>query len=215
MARPSNVYVSNAPSRGNAALMFRIDGLAETLNALKELPKAMQRTPILNALKKAGEPTRALAAATAPESSEPHAKKLKDTIIISTRLRASQKVKRGLRARRDVVEVYVGSTSPVAHLVEFGTVERFRTGAMKRWWMKKHGRGDVERGLKRPGYLGSTGHMPGSPFMTRAWDSTKAGALDITRRELWNEVVKAARRLRKRAEKGTLSIRTMREMQRM
>lgn len=228
MARPSSVYVSSAPQHGNAALMWRMDGMSELLKLLEQLPKEMRRTPLVNALKTAAEPTRALAEAKAPDSGEQHEEKLKNTIVISTKLKASQRVRRGYRARRDVVEIYVGSTSSVAHLVEFGTKERRRTGATAAFWAKK-GVGSAQRhmvryaggsktvgiGMKRPGYLGSTGRIQGVAFMTQAWDATKHDAKEILEAEMWEQVKKAVRRLAGRAQRGTLSVRAMRQMQKM
>jgi len=78
------------------------------------------------------------------------------------------------------VYVFVGPTEPHAHFVEFGTGPRFH----------KSGK-----------YVGK---MPPNPFMRNAWDAMKERAFDILKEELSNELLKAAKRLRTRAEKGTL-----------
>lgn len=172
------------------ALSFSVEGVAELNRILTQLPKSMRRTPLTNALKKAGEPTRALAAANCPRSAGgADDKPLADTIEVSPRLNPNQK--RQHQRLADAVQVFVGSTSPLAHLVEFGTAERFRPVATG---------------------SGSTGRMPANPFLTRAWDATKDQALGIIRTELWQEVRKAVQRLVRRAEKGTLSVKVQREL---
>jgi len=109
------------------------------------------------------------------------------SVVISTKLSKNQK--RGHKKDRAAVEVFVGSTHPLAHLIEFGTVERVR---------KKSG--------------GSTGKMTQAPFMRPAWDATKGEALDILTKEIKAELLKAASRLAKRAEKGTLGKRAVKEL---
>lgn len=168
-----------------AAFSYQITGLRELDALLQQLPRAMSNTVTRNALRKAGEPTRALAEENAPVE----AGGLKESMQISSQLNRNQR--RGRQRIKHGAEVFVGSTSPLAHLVEFGTAERFRKGGA------------------------STGVMPAKPFLTQAWDSTKHEALAILGKELWAELRKAAKRLRRRAEKGTLSVRTMRELQRM
>ena len=167
---------------------YEIDGLQELQTALLQLPKQLRRSVLTKALTTAAQPTLALARANVPDSGVAHKNKLRDTLHVSTKLNKNQRRGRGRLA--DGVEVFIGSTAPHAHLVEFGTAERYRKSG------------------------GSTGVMPAKPFLTQAWDATKGEALEILKLELWREMVKAARRLARRAAKGTLSIRTMREMQR-
>jgi HK97 gp10 family phage protein len=67
------------------------------------------------------------------------------------------------------VLVRVAITDPVAHLVEFGTVERFH----------KSGK--------------SVGVMPANPFARRAWDNSGVPALNTIKTTLAAEVAKAAK----------------------
>ena len=166
-------------------LAYRIDGLRELESALKQLPRSMSKTVVRNALKKAGEPIRAAGEANAPVA----AGGLKESIQLSTTLNRNQR--RGRWRLKEGAEVFIGSTSPLGHLVEFGTAERYRKSGA------------------------STGVMPAQPFLTQAWDATKDEALDILKIELWRQLQKAAKRLARRAANKTLGIRTMREMQRM
>ncbi len=68
------------------------------------------------------------------------------------------------------VLVKVAVTSPHAHLVEFGTVERFH----------KSGK--------------SVGRMPANPFIRPAWDSSGEAALTTIKTTLAREVAKAAKK---------------------
>jgi hypothetical protein len=72
---------------------------------------------------------------------------------------------------RNGVTVYAGSTDPKAHLLEFGHLSR-------------------DGSFVRP-----------FPVMRPAWDETKEKVLELFKAELWNALVKTARRLRRRAEK--------------
>lgn len=167
-----------------AAFTFQIEGFKELDDMLKQLPKAMGKTVLRNALKKAAIPIRDAAKENVPIGPTGN---LKDSIGISTRLKKSQR--RGRIRSKDRVEVFVGSSAPHAHLIEFGTVERFRKGAR-----------------------GATGAMPATPFLTQAWDATKQEALQIIQKELLTELLKAVKRLKTRAGKGTLGKRMVKEL---
>lgn len=167
-----------------AAFSYELEGLKELDTMLRQLPKAMGKTVLRKALKKAAIPIRDAAKEKVPRGPTGN---LEESITIATRLTKSQR--RGQIRQKDTVEVFVGSTAPHAHLIEWGTVERFRKGSR-----------------------GATGKMPAVPFLTRAWDATKKEAWNILKKELANELVKAAERLRKRAVKGTLGKRQVKEL---
>jgi len=141
---------------------------------LRDLPKAMEKTVLRGALRKAAQPILAAAKENVPAGATGN---LSDSLKIGTRLKKSQRRYR----HRDVVIVFIGSSAPHAHLIEFGTQERYR-----------------KRG-------GSTGSMPAYPFLTKAWDAQKRAALDILVVEIRKKLLSAAKRLRRRAEAGTLS----------
>jgi len=161
---------------------FELVGLKETMDALEKLPTlSMKKTVVRNALKKAALPIKTAAIQNAPWAPKPKAyaksKHLKETIKITTSLKKSQ---RG-RVDRSRVTVYVGSSSPHAHLVEFGTTERYtKKGASK--------------GFTSP-----------NPFFRQAWDSKKNISLSRLKEELWRALEKAAKLLAKKAVKGTLT----------
>ena len=68
------------------------------------------------------------------------------------------------------VLVWVAVNAPHAHLVEFGTVERFHKTSGK-----------------------STGVMPMQPFIRPAWDATNMAALGLIKTTLASEVARAAK----------------------
>ena len=169
------------------AFSFNLTGIKETMDALEQLPTvSMQKGAIRNALKAAGQPIAEAAREGVPSKTG----RLRDSIKVSTSLKASQK--RG-RFDNSVVTVYVGSSSPVAHLVEFGTTERTL---------------DEPRTVNIGGRtvrITTTGKMSPDPFLRTAWDMNKEKAVEILGKELWNQIAKAARRLAKKAQKGTLT----------
>jgi HK97 gp10 family phage protein len=167
-----------------AAFSFEIDS-KELEEALAQLPKSMSKTVMRNACKKAAIPIRDEAVATVPMGPRGN---LAKSIKVSTKLKKSQQ--RWQNRDRSRVEVYVGSDAPHAHLVEWGTQERFQK----------------KRSNK------SVGDMPSNPWFTRAFDATKGKALEIMLREISNELVKAAKRLATKAEKRTLGKAAVRKL---
>jgi len=103
---------------------------------------------------------------------------VKKTIKVSTSLKGSQK--KGRIKDRSRVEVFIGSSHPLSHLFCWGTVERFRESG------------------------GATGHITAKPFLRPAWDSGKHQALKDFALEIKNQLLKAVKRLVKKAERGTL-----------
>lgn len=177
---------------------FNLMGFDEVMDNLNQLPTiSMKKTVLKNALKNSLIPTQDEARKTAPYDPRPtkgfeKSKHLRDTITISGSLKPSQK--RGRISDRSRVKMYVGSTAPHAHLIEFGTVEREREktsvtpiGGDKFVMAKSAGRG------------------PAIPFLRNAWDWTKSKALKIFAAEMRKELNKSARRLAKRAEAGKLT----------
>ena len=164
------------------AFKFELVGLKETMDALEQLPTvSMKRGVVRNALKKAAAPIAEDAKNNAPWAPKPaeyaKSKHFRDTIKVSTSLKKSQ---RG-RTDRSRVTVYVGSTAPHAHLIEFGTTARYtKSGAY--------------RGFTSP-----------NPFLRKAWDSNKMKSLDLLKDELWKAIQKSAKLLAKKAAKGTLT----------
>ena len=150
-------------------------GWKELEAALKTLPTGASKSTMKAAGKKALAPVAVAAARMAPRSSE-HKPHLADSITVSTQLTRRQRRARG---KRGEVEIFAGARVPYAHLVEFGTGPRQnkKTGAF-------------------------FGQMPAQPFMRPAWDSHKDEAVAIFRKEIWGELKKTARKLRRKSERA-------------
>ena len=150
-------------------------GWKELEAALKSLPDGARKSTLEAAGKKALVPVAAAAARLAPRSDE-HKPHLADSITVGTQLTKRQRRARG---KQGEAVVYAGARVPHAHLVEFGTGPRQN---------KKTGK--------------FSGQMPAQPFMRPAWDSHKGEVLSIFRKEIWIELKKTARRLRRKAERN-------------
>jgi len=177
-----------------------LSGVPELLEAFKALGHVGTRQALTGALKKGAEVVAERARRYAPRGKEFASKRpLHTTIIVRTTLSASQKRKRG--ARRAEAEVFVGSSAPHAHLVEFGHA-----------LVKARDEGEVglrgRRGAKKLVPVKTKrviGHVPAYPFIRPAYDATKVQATKVVFEELGNELKKVARRYRRQAERGKLS----------
>lgn len=143
---------------GHGSFSFELKGVKELTRLLDQLPTvAMKKTVLRNALKKAGSPIAEAARANVPVVTGG----LRDSIKVSPSLKPSQRKGQD----RSVVTVYVGSSSPVAHLVEFGTVERIldepRLVKLGDRWIR----------------ITTTGFVSPNPFLRRAWHAMKMPAL--------------------------------------
>jgi len=177
-----------ATSAQSKGFGFELTGVKELTRLLDQLPTvAMRKTVVRNALKKAGQPIVDAAKATVPVDDG----YLRDSLQVSTKLKDSQKPKG--RRDRTTVTVYVGSSAPHAHLVEFGTVER------------KLETPRVAKIKHAFAIITTTGTMSKTPFLRNAWEAMKGTALKIFAEEMKNELYKSARRLAKRAETGKLT----------
>jgi HK97 gp10 family phage protein len=161
------------------AFKFEIKGIKELLDAFDQLPTmSMKKNVIRKALKKAAEPVKELA-----QTNARGGVLIDNPEVLANSIKVTSNLKRSQRSGFDKsrVTMYVGSSSPLAHLFEFGTAERY----------KKSG--------------SATGYIPAMPFMRPAWDSKKRVALKIFKEEMWIAIQKAARLLAKKAAKGTLT----------
>lgn len=159
---------------------IRIEGMADLERALRELRSATTARRIgRKASEEALQPVLAAAKAAAPRSSV-GGKHYADTIAVSGRLNRSQaKEERrtpGIR-QQDVIIRYVGSSSPLAHLIEFGTGGRRQ---------KSTGR--------------FTGAMPPQPHLRTAWEENGEQVLVLLSKALRAELDKSLARIAKRAD---------------
>ena len=179
------------------AFSFKLVGMEQLIRNLNELPTvAMKKTVLRNACKKALIPVRDAARENAPydpreTSGFSRSRHLRDTIEVSTKLKPSQR--KGQITDRSKVTVYVGSTSPHAHLVEFGTKDRTLDNPTV---------APMRDGFA---FIRRTGRMPANPFFRRAWDATKDRIMAIFSAEMKTQLEKSAARLAKRAATGKLT----------
>jgi HK97 gp10 family phage protein len=108
-------------------ISVKVEGLRELEQALGELPEAVAKRTLNRVLKRAAEPIRAAAAAAAPKRTG----RLSKSIIVSPRLTRSQ---RRQAERHGFAEMFVGSKSPLAHLIEFGTAHSAPNAFLRRAW---------------------------------------------------------------------------------
>jgi HK97 gp10 family phage protein len=188
---------------------IHVEGLKELDEMLGKLSKSMAKTVLRNALKKAGVPIRDSAAAMAPVDRGG----LSASLTVSPKLKKSQKP--GGFRDRTAVNVYVGpdaKRAPHAHLVEFGTAPHTIIAGLRR--KRATGKKVLADGDM---IFGKVAQHPGAtakPFMRPAFDENKEKALDILVKEIAAELVKAVKRLRKRAETGKLGKAQLRALQR-
>ncbi len=98
--------------------------------ALRRLPKAMGKSVLRAALKKAAEPVRAAAEAHSPVGRTGRYKKSWE---IRSTLTKRQRRGQSARARGGVI-MYVGSTDRKAHLLEFGTIKMAARPVLRPAW---------------------------------------------------------------------------------
>lgn len=169
------------------AARVKVEGLRELDEALGQMTKATARNVLKRTLVRAGQPIADAAREKVPVRSG----KLRDSIIVSTKLanpagkaefaaemrNSGDKVKAvgAMRAARRAAgggafaEMYVGAGQlPHAHLVEFGSIH----------------------------------NEPPQPYMRPAWDATKQTSLEIIKDALGEEIAKAAARAAKKAARA-------------
>lgn len=160
---------------------IELSGAAELERAFDALGAVGSKQALERALVKAAQPIAEEARRLAPQGTapkSPHKKRIATSILVRTRLAPSQMRKRG--GRREFTEVFVGSSAPHAHLVEFGHAIVTRSGRV-------------------------VGFAARRPFLRPAFDAQKIAAVKIFRDVLWQEMVRVARRYAGQAERGRLS----------
>ena len=157
-------------------------GFQFELTGVKEIMKLFDQLPTVSMQKSVLRKSMKKALKPTKEAAERNAPQGQEgSLAKSIRVTSSLKKSQRGRTDRSRVFMYVGSTHPLAPLIAFGTVERTKSGGS------------------------STGHITPDRFLTKAWDSTRFTALKIFREEMKQNIYKAARLLRKKAAKGTLT----------
>lgn len=145
---------------------FAIAGVKELEKAFTELGKTNTTAVLRSALIKAAKPTVMAGRAGIPRRTGRTAR----SVIAKTTIKRRQGTV--VKMPGDV-KVYIGPTTPQAHLVEFGTKER-------------KGRGRVRA----------------SGAFTRAWESTKSRVLKSVSDQIWASTLKKAKSLAARSAAG-------------
>jgi len=164
-----------------------VQGLKELDEAFTALGLLGSKTTLRAALRKAAKPIAVEANLLAPtgDTDTLPQKRLKGSFVVRTTLNKSQ---RRQVERTGIARVYVGSTSPVAHLVEFGHLVK-------------------SRGPHRKGSTPTSGasFVQPHPILRPAFDLQKQAVMGEFRRILWGEIARTAKRFRRQAERGKLS----------
>lgn len=153
---------------------LKTSGFAEMDKVLRELPRSTARNTARRAMKVALQPVAAAAEAAAPVDQGDLAK----SIVISSKLKPSQARDREARETATSLALYVGSSSPLAHLVEFGTGPRYQANGK------------------------FVGVMPAQPWFRPAWDGNVGKVLDILASQLRVEIDKTLARAARKAARA-------------
>lgn len=170
-----------------AALVWRfeVEGFKELAKLLDELPKSMSkkvlRDAAVYAMKIIEDTANAASIQAVGISDKTNRNHFQNSFITTTSLTSSQKKKQA-RADKGAVMVYVGSNAyRLAHLIEFGTGPR----------ITKDG---VSRGM-----------MPPRPVLRPTWEQHKDKVLHDFTVMVSVHLIKASKRLARKAIKGKLS----------
>lgn len=149
---------------------MKITGFREIEKALAKLPQGTAKGVARRAMKKELAPVKDTAEAFWPGATE--------AFKISSAIKGSQRGDTLATRGRSVLNMYVGSFEPHAHLIEFGTGPRS-------WKSGKY-----------------TGQVAPQPMLQPAWDMHKKQVLQGLGDRLWGEISKTIARRAKRAAKG-------------
>jgi HK97 gp10 family phage protein len=195
-----------------------MSGLDDIEAMFKELGSVGTADVLRNSLKRALRPVAEEARRRAPKGTGTYERRradgsvetvkrphLAETIRISTRLSDSQMRRRGWK--RGPIEAFVGSTSPYAHLIEFGhLLVKVKRGELRK--RKNSGKGGRIKGVGffRPVISRTVvGHVAARPFLRPAFDAKRDEVRELFFKGLGAEVERVARRYAKQAERGKLS----------
>jgi HK97 gp10 family phage protein len=168
---------------------MKISGFKEIDALLQSIPRQIAGRGVTAGLRKALQPVAATARSYAPGG-------LPQTIKIAPEIKAGQRAQSLLKPGSGRRVMYVGSAAPHAHLVEFGTVERFHA----KEYISVIGKRGRRKAMKINGK--STGFMTPDPFLRPAWDMHKDEVLANLATAIREEISKATGRRISRAIKA-------------
>ena len=150
---------------------LKISGFKEIDALLQAIPRQLAGQGVSSGLRRALQPVAAAARSYAPGS-------LSERIKIAPSIKAGQQAQSLEKPGKGKRVMYVGSTAPHAHLVEFGTGPRYQANGK---------------------YVGI---MPPDPFLRPAWDANKDEVLATLATAIREEIEKALGRRTARAIKA-------------
>lgn len=165
----------------------KVDGLRELDAALGELSKASARSVLHRVLRRAAEPIAEKARQLAPDDPATGAPDLRTSIAVSSKLRNP-----------------VGKAEFAAVMRAGGSKAEARAALREARRAGSTSFAEMHVGPSQGGGHGvlqefGTVHHAAQPFMRPAWEAHKEQALDIIKRDLGDEIDKAAKRAAKRA----------------
>jgi len=163
-----------------------VSGLKELDEALGNLPKATARNVLVRTLKKAAEPMVEEAKRLAPVRTG----RLRDSIMSSARV----KNKTGNSEYAAAMKAGLGRDAARAALLAARRANKGK-GSFAELFVGPARGGGVIR-YAHIVEFGSVDTAP-QPYMRPAWEATKGKMLDVIKSELGNEIIKAARRVRR------------------
>ena len=153
------------------AASMKMFGFKEMDALLQAIPRQLAGQGVSSGMRRALQPVAAAARSYAPGS-------LSERIRIAPTIKAGQQAQSLEKPGRGRKVMYVGSTAPHGHLVEFGTGPRY------------HANGKY------------VGIMPPDPFLRPAWDANKDEVLANLATAIRDEIAKALERRTSRAIKA-------------
>jgi len=151
------------------SVKMKVTGFKDIERALAELPQGTAKGVARRAMKKELKPVKDTAEAFWPGATE--------AFKISSQIKGSQRGDTVAKRGKSVLNMYVGSTEPHAHLIEFGTGPRYtKSGAFR-------------------------GSVAPEPMLQPAWDMNERTILKGLGERLWDEISKTVARRAKRAAK--------------
>ena len=158
-------------------MKIRIEGLRELDRELSRLKTYSAKRVGDRAMEAALQPVAEAARSLASRTNSGDGWNFSESIVVAKKLRKNQR--KGLQSEgKHIRTMHVGAWSRLAHLIEFGTAERFH----------ESGKG--------------VGAMPAAPFMRPAWDANRDKVLEILVRALRVELDRALARAARAAAKA-------------
>lgn len=179
-------------------LEFKFTGLDDLDRALDELSSELKSDILATALSRAAKPFLVRASQLAPRGTEPkpEKKRLANSMRTSRRMSRTQRL---VLESAGAARVLAGSSSPHAHLVEFGHAIVV-------------GRRPTSRILRRRDTRERVGFVKARPFLRPAWDTTRDVVMASIKDEIGAALQRRIKQLARRAQRGALTVKDVRQV---